>query len=596
MQRTGHVNVVDQALLRPALPAERKNDEKYEETSKDFPTLNGKVVDDDRTSDEDVASGKDPGKTTRKDTMAKKVARANMFSVAEGDLNTEDFPSLGGASANRPTIAAAQVPAAVARVRAAAAKKPARNTNVQHWQAPAPVTDEDFPSLGGRPLKPPVIPAQDEMLEKSVRNVDTKQRQAPVAEEDFPVLGGSSKPRLGFPLKQNTWVSSSPSTGAPTKTPVPKPVQNKPQQKSPQTKSQSQLKSTSYQDYPTLGSIGGSLTKTLNKKGTTEELLAAAPVPSSQTMTSNVQVIKAANDSHPSLSNVASIISKPLNVTEGDFPSLGKGKKPEQSSRQWGPKPKNAKPEDKQTKSEKQESQFMVAKLKNKNKKKNKKENLDGFDNASPLGSDNETTSRIISLKEKTKVDSGFDYEVKSEILEPRANESKKTTSTKSKKKKIKETKENKSGAVSSSSESKELHLKTDTKFSDTKVPSSKSVDLPSTDDFPTLTALKDQSNLPSKMADLKLDDFPVLSGSAGPTSIVTPPPPGLAKPRPPGFSFSSVSSSTTTKPTPPPGFSSLSNIITQMKIEPDLTSELELPAEDAESSGEPAIRIHTAA
>ena len=153
MQRTGHVNVVDQALLRPALPAEQKNEEKYEETSRDFPTLDGKVVDDDRTSDEDVASGKDPGKTTRKDTMAKKVARANMFSVAEGDLNNEDFPSLGGASANRPTIAAAQVPPAVGRVRAAATKKPARNTNVQQWQAPAPVTDEDFPSLGGRPYK-----------------------------------------------------------------------------------------------------------------------------------------------------------------------------------------------------------------------------------------------------------------------------------------------------------------------------------------------------------------------------------------------------------------------------------------------------------
>ena len=229
-----------------------------------------------------------------------------------------------------------------------------------------------------------MIPAQDKIPEKSVRNVNTKPRQAPVGEEDFPVLGGSSKPRLEFPLKQNTWVSS---TGTPTKTPAPKPVLNKPQQKSPQIKSQSQLKSTSYQDYPTLGSIGGSLTKTLNKIGTTEELLAAAPVPSSQTMTSNVQVIKAANDGHPSLSNLASIINKPLSATEGDFPSLGKGKKPEQRSLQWGPKPKNPEPEDKPTKTDKQESQFMVAKLKNKNKKKNKKEHLDDFDNGSPLGS-----------------------------------------------------------------------------------------------------------------------------------------------------------------------------------------------------------------
>ena len=80
---------------------------------------------------------------------------------------------------------------------------------------------------------------------------------------------------------------------------------------------------------------------------------------------------------------------------------------------------------------------------------------------------DSETTSKAKSLKDKTKVDSGFDYEIKSEILEPVANESEKTTSTKSKKKKIKETKENKSGAISSSSESKEQHLKTDTKFSD---------------------------------------------------------------------------------------------------------------------------------
>ena len=589
MQRTSHVNVVDQALLRPALSTEQKKEEKYEETSKDFPTLDGKVIDEDRTSDEDVALGKDPGKTARKDTMAKKVARANMFSVAEGDLNTEDFPSLGGGSSgNRPAVAAAKVPSVVAKVPAAATKKPARNTNVQHWQAPASVTDDDFPSLGGRPVKQPVMPVQEKIPEKSVRNVAPKQRQAPVAEEDFPVLGGSSKPRLGFPLKQNTWVSSS-STGAFTKIAAPKPVQNKPQQKPPQSKPQSQPKSTSYQDYPTLGSIGGSLTKTLNKKGTSEELLAAAPVPSSQTMTSNVQVIKAASESYTSLSNVASIINKPPSVTEGDFPSLGKGKKPGQSSLHWGPKPKDPEPEEKQTKSDKQESQFMVAKLKNKNKKENKKENLEDFENGSPLGSDSETTLRTKSLKGKIKVDSDFDYEIKSEIQEPMANESERTTSVKSKKKKANEAKENKACAVPSSSDPKKLNLKTGAKFSDTKVPSSRSADLPSTDDFSTLTALKDQSNLPSKMAEFKLDDFPVLSGSAGTTPIVTPPPPGLTKPRPPGFSFSPVSSSTTvTKPTPPPGFSSLGGLVTQMKVEPELTSELVLPAQDAEGSGEP--------
>ncbi len=54
----------------------------------------------DPASDDDVTSGKDPGRAGfARDTMAKKVARANKFSVAESATADEDFPSLGGDAA-----------------------------------------------------------------------------------------------------------------------------------------------------------------------------------------------------------------------------------------------------------------------------------------------------------------------------------------------------------------------------------------------------------------------------------------------------------------------------------------------------------------
>ena len=658
MQRTGHVNVVDEAMVRPVTTVDQNRGEKYTESSSDFPTLDGKVVDEDRTSDEDVAPGKDPGQGRCKDTMAKKVARANMFSVAEGDMGNEDFPSLGGGA---PTVQAREPIAAPAR------PKPNRNVSAQQWQAP--IMENDFPALGGsRPAKPIHTQSVSSMTTKPLRSANAQpstqrqppaiddypalgrgnrkpiqtqpagamtakptiaQQQPPVMDDfpalgggnrkpietqlatakpmrvisavqqqqtpvvdDFPALGGSGKPRQGFPLKQNTWVSAPSSATTSSKKATQKPTQNKPVQ---QKTSQNKPKTSSFQDYPTLGSIGGSLTKTLNTKGnTTEELLASAPVPSSQTMTSNIRVVEAvSNDPPPSLSNVASIVSKPVKMNEGDFPSLGCKDKSTTGAVQWGPKPKQPENEEKQEKSDKQEGQFMVAKLKNKNKKKNKA-SIDDMDSGSAQGSESETkttSKRSTKAKAKPKEDSEFDYEIHSEKTEYNAKESEKVPSGKSKKKKVREAKENKVSDVSSSTTVRELSSKSEPQDKDdAKVLSPKVIE-PS-DDFPSLTALKDQSNLPSKVAELKLDDFPVLSGNLVPPPAVAPPPPGLTKPTtgPPGFNFStasnisSISAATSAKSTPPPGFISLGNIITQVKVEPEVIPE----PEPSGGNGEP--------
>ena len=177
--RQGSVNVVDKALLQGSLPGTNPRPEElkaatFEERTADFPTLDGRLAD--RSSDEEEKSGE--GSSGREqDTLAKKVARANKFSVQDGGMEDEDFPTLSG----KPVTA--------------------------HWPPPNSGWDfsaaaEDFPSLGPSTGKETSHPARW-LSTRPQRSLPTFSHAPVNALKDFPSLssiGGSLvKPKAQCP-------------------------------------------------------------------------------------------------------------------------------------------------------------------------------------------------------------------------------------------------------------------------------------------------------------------------------------------------------------------------------------------------------------
>ncbi len=394
-----------------------------------------------------------------------------------------------------------------------------------------------------------------------------------------------NKPRPGLPLKQNTWVTKPAVSSAPPKAnPAPaKPTRVVTSAKPVQ--SQQAPKST-FEDFPTLGSIGGSLTRTLNHRGlTTEEALASAPAASSQQQKSNVQLVKSTGSGtvKPEVSN------RPIDSS--DFPSLG-GRKtttPGAKPSQWGPKPKPAEDEKTQGKPDQSEPQFMVAKLK---KKKRNAGNKGLLEDSSGSREESDVEAGVKTGK-KGKVEKARDEaEVKQESdadadkLDEDWDDVQKISQVKSKKKrgqqstkeeKVRTTQDNridhsqstgakhttKPAAEAARSSIPELPPHT----TDTSVPSLTStlVGLPVTDsDFPAVTTsgLED-SSLPSEFAAVRLDDFPPLS--FGKSSSFVPaasseaaPPPGFSKPE--VSLISAAASRSNIVAPPPPGFGSVTH------------------------------------
>ncbi len=498
---------------------ESPRDTKFQESKQDFPTLDGKVVNPDSQSDEE--SSKDPGQRAR-DSMAKKVARANNFSVADGSLDTDDFPTLGGGP-----------------------RGAAGSQGNQAW-AMAPGA-EDFPALGGG--------------------------RAKVLQSKQPYPGQAS---------QKNWAS--------------KQSVIKPKSAPPKTSMQPKANSlNSIRDFPSLSSIGSNLAKSkpAPQKNIYEDMPKSYDEPKSYTQASNVSVIRP-DDEQISMGKIAAVINKPVKLDKSDFPTLGgASSKPSgpkakaQQSVAWGPKPKdNEKVEEPPPK---QESQFMVAKLKNKNKKKKNQGGLESGSesSASSLSGDLEKKNNPgakKSLEKSGEVKSAVDSD--SDIMKKASNSPANSPSLKKKSKK--DSKEQKSKDSASSSEqpksgknkkkSASNSKENDSRYSpvssskdnsslDTLIPEVKSSSGPSTkgsnapvsnDDYPALTTLKDQSNLQEKVSNLQLDDFPSLgsSVSAPSSSNAAPPPPGFsksAKAPPPGFRGSSTTSSGSTSK-PPPG------------------------------------------
>ncbi|XP_013417528.1 E3 ubiquitin-protein ligase ZNF598 [Lingula anatina] len=160
----------------------------FKRTSADFPSLRDE---DTATNSETDSQAPVQSKTS---SMAQRFAMANNFSVAEGGLTQEEFPSLGGSSKSNSTIR----------------KVPVKNQ--QAWINTKASLEEDFPALGPgdgapsitkqmskvkqRPSNAPTvignIALKNTQLKSSLpRPSSLKEISSLVAEEDFPSLGKS---------------------------------------------------------------------------------------------------------------------------------------------------------------------------------------------------------------------------------------------------------------------------------------------------------------------------------------------------------------------------------------------------------------------
>ncbi len=543
VQRKGHINMVDESFVpfmqgasgADQTSKESSRDTKFQESKQDFPTLDGKIVNQESLSDED--SAKDPGYQGR-DSMAKKVARANNFSVADGSLDTDDFPTLGGGPMG---AAGAQ--------------------GNQAW-AMAPGA-EDFPALGGGRAK----------LLKS--------------KQPFP----SQPNQNNWAVKQSVIKSKS----APPKTTM-------------------QPNANSMRDFPSLSSIGSNLAKSkpVAQRDNFDDVPKSYDEPKSYVQTSNVSVIRP-DDEQISMGKIAAVINKPVKLDKTDFPTLGgsqvKSKQPAQQPVQWGPKQKET--EKVEEPPPKQESQFMVAKLKNKNKKKKNKGGLESGSesSASSLSGDLEkknNSGAIKSLEKSEEVKSAVDSDsdskknVSSSASPSVKKKSKKDSSLKAKDssssseqpKSGKNKKKADTNSKENDSRYSPVSTAKDSSAQDVSVPEVKSLAGPSVkssnvptnnDDYPALTTLKDQSNLQEKVSSqvssLQLDDFPSLGSSVSAPSSSAAPPPGFskaAKAPPPGFG-APAKTSTAAAPKPPPGFGSISSSLVVKSDAPRETKEEEI-------------------
>ncbi len=344
VQGHGNVSVVDEALIRPNLKPEPQkdlvqkrgqveDDDKYEKKLRDFPTLDGKTMDDSDSDSKDTK--REPGQKVR-DTLAKKVARANLMSTVDGPLDDEEFPSLGGTG------------------------KTKNGTQSTVWKK------GDFPTLGGgtRQGKP--------------------QPRGPVHSQPHP-----SQP----PHVSQHPCSSQPPHPSQSQPPKPRssqpqhPSQSRPSQSQPSSRQSTRVKTQNMNDFPSLSNISSTLlsssssgsTFNAHKHQTASLLSGFSP---SNAAPANVSIIKSKptpTDLAPtqtaagltaSPKTSAKNVNKSLDFGRdfpilGDFPTLS-GPPGANSKPQWGPRAKPDLPQEKPT----QAQGFMKIKLKNKNKNK----------------------------------------------------------------------------------------------------------------------------------------------------------------------------------------------------------------------------------
>lgn len=526
MQKSSHVHVVDEALLRPRLDSEPSEvPVAYSGRNEDFPSLDGKTKRDSSSDEETKKSNQ------TSDSLANKVRQAKGMDFKDGNMSGDDFPVLGNVSRS------SNSPSQMRRPQVA-------------WTEGGQTTVEDFPVLGKKTGQPQMqasfgtqwtnmaAPKSKPAAAKPQKVVNLTQSL-----NDFPslgslknrLMGNASGPSLppGFTSNQDS--KSKHSTSVAVKKDAPKPKQNiigRQNDLQTKTKETSQQKSQNQKKSQSITTVAPSSAST-KKQMLLEDEFPSMPA-SIAPPTSNVQIVKASSvEPTPKRGQQERL------PTADDFPSLGKSSKPViKTNSQWGPKSSSTET------TKKEDTEFQKVKTKGKKGKNGKSKAKVAVQNV---------PSWMIESEESEKSDEDADKKgAKNQLQETKSIESEKKVST--------EEKEKENTRESSNIQSKKKQKKKkklDSKNAADKKAGSESESSSSTPKetdkqvpkMETENNVVDPAIILSSVKNIQLDDFPALQGSNKQT--VSNPPPGFNK-------ASNIKS-------PPPGF----GLISQPKAPP---------------------------